>query len=76
MFLIVRCAWHRNYFGRPKLIRVKLTRAMKPGWSDGMCRRCLLEMRSQGQLRGKIHERAAALRHEVIQGGAETGRSS
>jgi hypothetical protein len=57
VLLIRRCAWHRRYFGRPKIIGVRWRWIwQKWGWTDGMCRSCASEFRAR---RGRTRAQAA-----------------
>lgn len=52
--LIRRCAWHRQYTGRPRLYGVAGWRGLGVAFTDGVCRDCA------AKLRGEIlHSRAA-----------------
>ena len=38
--LLVKCAWHRQWWGYPKFLRVGSWRGWRLTWSHGICSRC------------------------------------
>lgn len=42
--IVVACAWHRKFFGRPKFLRVASWRGWGVRWSHGLCRLCRVQL--------------------------------
>lgn len=47
--LIARCAWHTQYYGRPRWDRVVSWRGFSVCFTDGICSRCLGQFREEHQ---------------------------
>jgi len=45
--LIGRCAWHQQYYGRPRWNGVVSWRGWWVKFTDGICHRCLTRFRSE-----------------------------
>jgi len=45
--LIGRCAWHLQYYGRPRYHGVASWRGFRVRFTDGICSRCLRRFREE-----------------------------
>jgi len=58
--MIWRCAWHVQYYGRPRLDGVASWRGFHVRFTDGICRRCQQRFRAEHEASLKRRQAAVA----------------